>query len=296
MNSKVIMGALAPIIWGTTYIVTTALLPAGRPLLAGAMRALPVGVLLVLGLRRLPPRGWWWRLAVLGFLNIGLTFALIFVSAYRLPGGVAATLGAFQPMIVAFMGWLLLSERQSGRFFVSALVGVLGVGMLVLKSEAKLDAIGVAAAIGATVCVAIGFTLMKRWGRPMPLMAFTAWQLVFGGMFLSAMALLLEGLPERFTLANLAGAAYLGLAGTGLAYAVYFRAMEYTSPTIVSTLNLLSPVTATLLGFLVLGQTLSATQLLGGLMVIASVMTPLLTVRPTNTASSDSSSPQDFRA
>lgn len=290
MNSKLIMGALAPVIWGTTYVVTTALLPAGRPLLAGAMRALPVGLLLALILRELPPRGWWWRLVVLGFLNIGLTFALIFVSAYRLPGGVAATLGAFQPMIVAFMGWLLLSERQSGKFFVSASVGVLGVGMLVLKSEAKLDAVGVAAAIGATVCVAIGFTLMKRWGRPMPLMAFTAWQLVFGGAFLSVMALLLEGLPERFTFGNLAGAAYLGLAGTGLAYAVYFRAMECASPTIVSTLNLLSPVTATLLGFLVLGQSLSATQLLGGLMVIASVMTPLVTARP-NSAKESSDSP-----
>lgn len=266
------LGALAPIIWGTTYIVTTGLLPPNRPMLVGALRALPIGLLLVLVIRELPPRGWWWRLVVLGFLNIGLAFALIFTSAYRLPGGLAAILGAFQPVIVAFMGWVLLGERQSLRFFASALLGILGVVMLVLKSEASLDAIGAVAAVGATVSVAIGLTLMKRWGRPMPLMAFTAWQLIFGGIFLGVASLLFEGLPPQMSLNNLVGVAYLGLIGTGVAYAVYFRAMEQVSPTIVSTLNLLSPVTAALLGYLILRQSLNLIQLLGGLMVIASVV------------------------
>lgn len=264
--------ALAPIAWGTTYIVTTGLLPTGRPLLAGALRALPIGLLLVLAIRELPPKDWWWRLVVLGILNIGLAFAMIFISAYRLPGGVAATLGAFQPMIAACLGWILLGERHGRKFFAAATVGVVGVGMLVLKSEVRLDLLGVVAAVGATVSVALGLTLMKLWGRPMPLMGFTAWQLVFGGTFLSIATLLFEGIPPQMSLRNLAGIAYLALIGTGLAYAVYFRAMEHASPAIVSTLNLLSPVTAALLGYLVLGQSLSAIQLLGGSMVIASVV------------------------
>lgn len=57
--------ALAPIVWGTTFLVTAEWLPPGRPLLSGAIRALPMG-LLALALTRTLPRGaWWWRAAVL---------------------------------------------------------------------------------------------------------------------------------------------------------------------------------------------------------------------------------------
>lgn len=51
--------ALAPISWGSTYAVTTELLPADRPLFTGVMRALPAGLLL-LALARVLPRGAWW--------------------------------------------------------------------------------------------------------------------------------------------------------------------------------------------------------------------------------------------
>lgn len=92
-----VTAALAPAAWGTTYLVTTELLPEGRPLLLAALRALPAGLLLLLIGRKLPKGRWWGRAAVLGMLNIGLFFPLTFVGAYRLPGGVAATIGAIQP-------------------------------------------------------------------------------------------------------------------------------------------------------------------------------------------------------
>ncbi|WP_432789680.1 EamA family transporter [Brevibacterium sp. K11IcPPYGO002] len=86
--------ALAPAVWGTTYLVTTEFLPAGHPLFAALMRALPAGLIGLLIARRLPAGSWWWKAVVLGTLNIGIFFPLLFVAAARLPGGVAATLGA----------------------------------------------------------------------------------------------------------------------------------------------------------------------------------------------------------
>lgn len=88
--------ALDPAVWGTTYFVTTAFLPADHPLFAALMRALPAGLLGLLIARRLPHGDWWWKTLVLGTLNIGIFFPLLFVAAERLPGGVAATLGATQ--------------------------------------------------------------------------------------------------------------------------------------------------------------------------------------------------------
>ena len=68
--------ALAPVIWGSTYIVTTELLPPGLPFTAALLRTLPAGILLVLFSRHLPKRAEWGRLAILAALNIGFFQAL----------------------------------------------------------------------------------------------------------------------------------------------------------------------------------------------------------------------------
>ena len=95
------LAALAPIAWGSGYYVTETFLPPDRPLFGAMVRALPFGLLL-LALRPGLPHGiWWWRSLVLGILNVGAFFVLIFVAAYRLPGGLAATLTATAPVMRA---------------------------------------------------------------------------------------------------------------------------------------------------------------------------------------------------
>ncbi|WP_328444329.1 EamA family transporter [Amycolatopsis sp. NBC_00438] len=266
--------ALAPVIWGSTYLVTTELLPPGRPLLAAVVRALPAGLLLVALTRRLPRGSWWWRSLVLGTLNIGAFFALLFVAAYRLPGGVAATLGALQPLLVAGLSTGLLGERLTRRTLLAGVAGVAGVSLLVLRSDARLDALGVAAAVGGAVVMATGIVLSKRWTSPAPLLPTTGWQLVAGGLVLVPLALAVEGPPpSTLSAANYAGYGYLALIGAALAYPLWFRGIRALSPTHVTFLGLLSPVAATLLGWLVLGQRLGGWQLLGGAVVLAAVVT-----------------------
>ncbi|MDX3111655.1 EamA family transporter [Nonomuraea angiospora] len=272
-SGTILLTALTPAIWGTTYLVTTELLPPGRPLLAAVIRALPAGLLLVAVTRRLPSGGWWWRALVLGALNIGVFFALLFVGAYRLPGGVAATVGAIQPLLVALLSAGLLGERLSVRTTLAAVAGVAGVSLLVLRADARLDALGVAAALGGAVVMAFGVVLSKRWQSPAPLLATTGWQLVAGGLLLLPVALLVEGPPPAsLTGANLAGYAYLTIIGSALAYVLWFRGLRLLSATKVTFLGLLSPVVATALGWLVLGQELTAAQALGALVVLAALV------------------------
>lgn len=98
-NGAVIaLTALAPMSWGSTYAVTTEFLPPDRPLFTGLMRALPAGLLLLALARTLPRGAWWWKSLVLGALNIGAFFPLLFLSAYRLPGGMAAVVGSIGPL------------------------------------------------------------------------------------------------------------------------------------------------------------------------------------------------------
>jgi probable blue pigment (indigoidine) exporter len=269
----VLVTALAPTIWGTTYLVTTELLPPGRPLLAAVVRALPAGLVLVALTRRLPRGSWWWRAPVLGALNIGAFFALLFVAAYRLPGGVAATIGALQPLLAAGLSTVLLGERLSPRIAITGVAGVCGVSLLVLRAGARLDGMGVAAAIGGAVVMATGVVLSKRWPSPAPVLATTGWQLVAGGLLLLPVALLVEGPPPvALTMTNLAGYGYLTIIGSALAYALWFRGIHALSPTKVTFLGLLSPLVATTLGWLALDQELTAAQILGGLIVMIALV------------------------
>ena len=265
--------ALTPMTWGTTYAVTTELLPPGRPLLAGVLRALPAGLLLLALTRRLPSGSWWWRSAVLGALNIGVFFALLFVAAYRLPGGMAAVLGAVQPLVVAGLTVLLLSERVSLRTVLAAVLGAGGVTLAVLTATARLDAVGLAAGLGGTASMAFGVVLTKRWGRPdASLLTTTGWQLTAGGLLLVPLALGVEGLPGAVTGVNVAGYAYLALVGTLLAYTIWFWGLERLPAAQVSLLGLLSPLVATVVGWAALDQRLTAVQVLGMLIAFSAVL------------------------
>ena len=76
--SDILLTALAPMSWGTTYVVATELLPPNHPLLVAALRSLPIGIVLTAWLRQLPKGIWWWRILLLGSLNIGIFQALLF--------------------------------------------------------------------------------------------------------------------------------------------------------------------------------------------------------------------------
>jgi probable blue pigment (indigoidine) exporter len=269
--SDILLTALAPIAWGTTYIVATELLPPNHPLLVASLRSLPIGILLIAWSGQLPKGVWWWRILLLGSLNIGIFQALLFVAAYRLPGGVAATAGAVQPLLVILFSWGILREKPSKLSLVAALAGIVGVGLLVLSPSARPDGVGIAAALAGAATMGLGTVLVKRWKRPVSLLVFTAWQLAVGGMLLLPVALVIEGPFTHLSITNLVGFVYLGLIGTGLAYALWFRGIDKLEASAVSYLGLMSPVVATLLGFVLLHQTFTRTQQIGIAIVLISV-------------------------
>lgn len=264
--------AIAPCIWGSTYLVTTQMLPPDHPLTAALLRVLPIGLIMIALQRARPVGAWWWRLLFLGLLNIGVFQALLFIAAYRLPGGVAATVIATQPLGVILLSRALLGIRPTRLAWIAAAAGLVGVALLVLTPAARLDGIGIAAALSGAACMALGTVLTKRWASsPLPIAAFTGWQLVFGGLFLLPFTLLFEKPLGALSAVNVIGYAYLGIFGTGITYMIFFWGIRRLQASAVSLLGLLSPITATLLGYLVLGQNLTAPQMAGALLVLWSV-------------------------
>ncbi|KQO25317.1 ABC transporter permease [Acidovorax sp. Leaf76] len=267
--------ALGPVIWGSTYIVTTELLPPDRPFTAALLRTLPAGLLLVLWCRRWPAWGdWtgWRRLVVLAALNIGVFQALLFVAAYRLPGGVAAVVGAIGPLVVMGLTWAMDHRRPPAVALAAGALGVLGMAALLLSPGARWDMVGVAAALVGTLCMAAGTFWSRRWRSDLPVLAFTGWQLLAGGLMLAPVAWLVDPPLPVLTAVNVAGYVYLSVAGALLAYALWFRGIARLPSVAVSSLGLLSPVTAVLLGWALLGQSMRGISLVGMLVVLGSIL------------------------
>lgn len=266
---------IGPVIWGSTYIVTTELLPPDRPFTAALLRTLPAGLLLVLWSRRWPAWGdWtgWRRLLVLAALNIGVFQALLFVAAYRLPGGVAAVVGAIGPLVVMGLTWALDLRRPPAVALAAGGLGVLGMAALLLSPGSRWDMVGVAAALAGTLCMAAGTFWSRRWRSDLPVLAFTGWQLLAGGLMLAPVAWAVDPALPTLTATHIGGYLYLSLAGALLAYALWFRGIARLPSVAVSSLGLLSPVTAVLLGWLLLGQAMTGVALVGMCVVLGSIL------------------------
>ncbi len=270
-SADLLLAASAPAIWGSTYIVTTELLPPGYPLTDAVLRALPAGLLLLALTRRIPPRDWLIRLLILGALNFALFWSALFVAAYRLPGGLAATLGAVQPLLVLLLARAALNTPLSSRAVTAAVAGLAGVALLLLAPAGQLDPLGVAAALGGALSMALGVVLTRKWQPPVPALTFTAWQLTAGGLLLLPAALLLEPPLPALTAANTAGFLWLALPGAALSYFFWFRGIERAGPAAVTHFGFLSPLAAVLLGWAVLGETLAPLQLTGAAIVLVSI-------------------------
>ncbi|MEQ5618558.1 EamA family transporter [Providencia rettgeri] len=273
MNRITVLGltALAPIVWGSTYLVTTEMLPAGIPLTLAVLRALPAGLLLILVLRKLPEGIWWLRVVVLGVLNFSLFWWLLFIAAYRLPGGVAATVGAVQPLIVLFLSRWLLNNRLSAVSIMASIAGVFGVAILLLTPNAALDPLGIIAGLAGAFSMAAGTVLSRRWQPPVSALTFTSWQLTAGGLVLLPFAIIFEPALPTLSSLNLIGLGYLTLIGGALTYALWFRGLAILGPSSVASLGFLSPVSAVVLGWFYLNQQLSTLQFIGMVDILLSV-------------------------
>jgi len=264
--------AVAPIAWGSTYIVTEQFLPPDRPLFAATVRALPVGLVLLAYRRRLPRGDWWWKAIVLGLCNIGMFFPLIFLAAYHLPGGLAATLQASSPLAVMAIAWLVIGERAGVVRVAAAVVGLVGVTLLVLRNPGHVDTLGLVGAFGSVLVSALGFVLIKRWKAPVDLLTLVSWQLVVGGLALLPVALVVEGAPPAIDAPAALGFLWIAGVGTGLAYVCWFRGLRLMSAGAVSIIGLVNPAVGTLLGVAFAHEVFGPVQALGMVLVLGGVL------------------------
>ena len=133
--------------------------------------------------------------------------------------------------------------------------------------------------------MAVGTWLSRRWQTSLPLLPFTGWQLLLGGAMLAPVAWWLDPPLPALGVIEVAGYAYLSLLGALLGYALWFRGLSRLSPVAVSSLGLMSPLTAVVLGWALLSERMTGVSLVGLITVLVSVLVVQWVMsRPSETA------------
>ncbi|ALG28444.1 ABC transporter permease [Glutamicibacter halophytocola] len=276
---RLALTAIAPVAWGSTYYVTREYLPGDAALWGGVFRALPAGLILLLICRRLPRGSWWWKSLVLGTLNIGAFFALVYAVAQLLPSSIAATTMAVSAGVLMLLAWPLLGERPKRWPLIGAALGFLGVAIMVFDGQSKISMLGILLSLTAMGISSVGFILAKKWSSGQPIVDTTAWQLVAGGLLLLPFAWLIQGPPPALDRQAVLGFGYLSVVATAIAFLAWFSGLRHLPSGTVGLLGLLNPVAGVILGTLLAAESLGIQSLGGMALVLSGVLLGLLANR-----------------
>jgi drug/metabolite transporter (DMT)-like permease len=273
-----VLGAL----WGSSYLfikVAVAEVPALTLVLGRLCLGTVIMWLLLLVTRQPLPRDLkqWRSFAVMGFLSGAVPWSLITWGEQYISSGLAALLQATMPLFTVMLALFLADDDRLTLWkALGVIIGFVGVIVLLLPDLAQglqASLLGQLAIIASSVSYAGGaiFARSKLRGSP-PLVATTG-QLTSGLLFMLPVTLLLgrplEGLPSP---PALAGWLALTILGTVIAYLIYYKLIEWTSATFVSTVTYIIPVYGLFLGAIVLGESLTPTILLSLILVLIGVL------------------------
>jgi probable blue pigment (indigoidine) exporter len=211
---------------------------------------------------QIPARGWWLKLCVLAALNIGIFQAFLFIVAYRRPAG-WQRYSAHCNLDYDGTGQLCQSPLSGVAHDCRGTAWITRHGNAVMVPGMQWDLTGVLAAFAGVCCVSAGAFLVRRWQPPMSVIALTGWQCALGGFMLLPLALLLEPALPALSMQQIAGYSYLSGFGALLAYVLWIRGIQKLPLAASSSLALLSPVVATILGWVILDQKLAAPAMAG---------------------------------
>ncbi|MEA2837786.1 MAG: hypothetical protein QOD89_2336 [Bradyrhizobium sp.] len=270
-----LLGVLS-VLWGGSFFFTGVALQELPPLTVVFLRVALAAIILLPVLwvyrTRFPESLSGWKpFFALALLNNVLPFSLIVVGQTYIPSGLASVLNATTPLFTVLVMAAAGDEKLYARRVAGVIVGLIGV--IVLHGQ-HLD-FETGQSVGIVLCLAAAFfyglsaLYARRKLLHSPPLATAAFQLTASSLIMAVVAAAVERpwqlpLPGVATWLAIVGSAALS---TALAYIIFFRILGRSGSTNVMLVTLLIPVTAILLGYLVLGETISLREIVGAVVI-----------------------------
>ncbi|WP_299805654.1 EamA family transporter [uncultured Shewanella sp.] len=282
---NVFLAMIPAFFWGTTYAMTQLTLPDWPPLLLGAIRALPAGLILLVIKPNLPNKADWPILIKLGAINIALFFSLIFIMALTLPSAISGVGMVSVPVFAMLFHWLFSKQRPNALQALSGAMIIIFAWLLFDPSSINLSPVGLAAMLAAISCIIIGSTITKALGTRIHWWTVLTWQLIIGGgilLIISGCQALISPdkylhLAAEFTLLNGFGLSWIVLLNTVLGYGLYVWLLQRMSVVDFTFGSIANPIAGIISGMLLVGESYSPHQyaLMAG-MILASISPALI--------------------
>ena len=264
---------LLAVLWGLSFPAISVGLDYLPPILFAAFRY-DTAAILLLGYAAVRSDDWWPRgrnnLAAIagGGLFLVAGNGLLFVGQQTVPSGVASIIQGLVPIFTALWALALLGERLSGVGAAGVAVGFLGIGFVVQPDPNNLlagDTLARLIIVGQVASVALGGVLVQRAGPDLERVSLTGWSMLVGALVLHAVSLWLGEIPgtEATAPAAIGAIVYLGVFSTAIAFVIYFTILEENGAFEAALVAYLVPVVATLVGVLVLGESISGLAIVG---------------------------------
>ncbi|MBR0715440.1 DMT family transporter [Bradyrhizobium liaoningense] len=272
---------LLSVLWGGSFFFNGAALRELPPLTLVLLRV-ALGAAFLLPLLRLYrislPGGvaGWRPYVAMAFLNNVLPFSLIVTGQLFISSGLASILNATTPLFTVAVMAAVGEEELIARRVAGVVVGLFGVIILRGTGAELLTGQGIGILLCLAAALSYGFSALvaRRWLSTSPPLATATCQLLASTVMMTVLAVAIDQ-PWRLPMPGITTClAVLGSAGlsTALAYLVFFQVLRRSGATNVTLVTLLIPVTAILLGYLILGEPISVREIVGALVIASALL------------------------
>lgn len=258
-------------IWGFSFVFNAVLIREIGPLWVTTLRV-SIGALgcwvVLFALRKSIPRDpkLWLQLGTLGLLSYAIPFALFPLAQAHLASGIAAIINALTPMVTAVISHFWVGgEKATTTKFTGVGIGFIGAAILVSPALAGGGASqlwAIAACLGATLCYALSLNITRSFKHIEP-SAFAAIAMSGAALVAIPTAFLAEGVPVMTRPETFGAALAIGLLSTTFTFQIMYRILPRVGATNFATTTFIAPISAIIVGVLVLGETILPIQLLG---------------------------------
>jgi drug/metabolite transporter (DMT)-like permease len=293
------------VLWGGSFFFVGVAVRDLPPLTIVVLRVLLAALALLaisrsMGMRLPPERRVWAAFFGMGLLNNVIPFTLIVWGQTHIASGVASILNATTPLFTVVVAhFLTADEKMSIGRLAGVLVGLVGVAVMIVGTALQSLGVNVIAQL-ACVAAALAYAFAGVFGRRFRAMgvapiATATGQVTASSIMLVPVMMIVDrpwtlAAPSVETVAALLG---LALLSTALAYILYFRILASAGATNVLLVTFLVPVSATLAGVLLLGETLQGKHLVG--MALIGLRLAAIDGRPWRTLASRTPSERRFQ-
>ena len=280
LGSLLYLGA----VWGAAFLFLRIAAPEVGPAWAAEFRlAIGAGVLVLFAGRSTlaAARGRWLAFLAVGATFSAIPFTLIAVATLTLPTGFTALLNAATPLFTAVLGVIVLGQRLLPRVVAGLAVGAVAVVVLVGGSPLEVGPttlLAVAAGLGAPASYAVAGTLTRKHLAGIGGTELATGMLVAGAIVALPVALL-TGAPGIPSMDGVVSLVAVGTLSTALAWPVFFRVLQHSTPTTASTVTFIVPAFAIAWGAIALGESVGP-ELIAWFAAILVSLILVLGIRP----------------